>query len=186
MLAYVFWHRPLAQADRNAYEAGILRFQSALAAHPPPGFIAAGSFAISPVPWLSNQEGYEDWYRLEASWALDPLNGFAVAGAVQPAHDVAAAQMDEGQGGIYAHVAGDPIAAAQLTVYWLTRPRGIQWQPALEAVRARMPAAVIWRRQMVLGSAGEFAVEVPGDSAIDVPPGWTARQSERVRLPRAG
>ena len=186
MLAYVFWHRPLSQADHTKYEASIVGFQTELAKHPPPGFIAAASFAIGPVPWLSDQPGYEDWYLLEASWAMDPLNAFAVAGAVQPSHDVAAAQMDEGHGGIYAHVAGDAIAAAESTVYWLTRPRGIQWRPALEAVRARTPQANIWRRQMVLGSAGEFAVEVPGDTDIEPPPQWTARRNKRARLPRAG
>jgi hypothetical protein len=186
MLAYVFWHRPVSQADRGHYEASVVRFQAELAKYPPPGFIRAGSFAIGPVPWLSNQPGYEDWYLLEASWAMDPLNAFAVAGPVQPAHDIAAAQMDEGHGGIYAHVAGDPIAAAESTVYWLTRPRGIQWRPALEAVRARAPQANIWRRQMVLGSAGEFAVEVQGDSDIELPPQWTAQRCQRLRLPRAG
>jgi hypothetical protein len=185
MLAYVFWHRPLSQADRRNYEASVVRFQAELAKHPPPGFIRAGSFAIGPMPWLSDQPGYEDWYVIEASWALDTLNAFAVAGPVQPSHNVAAAQMDEGQGGIYAHVAGDPITAAESTVYWLTRPRGIQWQPALEAVRSRAPQANVWRRQMVLGSAGEFAIEVPGDGEIEPPPRWTARKSKRLRLPRA-
>jgi hypothetical protein len=186
MLAYVFWHRPFSQADRNTYEASVVGFQSELAKRPPPGFIGAASFAIGPVPWLSDQPGYEDWYLLEASWAMDPLNAFAVAGAVQPAHDSAAAQMDEGHGGIYAHVAGEAITAAESTVCWLTRPRGVEWRPALEAVRARYPQANIWRRQMVLGPAGEFAVEVQGDIGIEPPPHWTARRSKRARLPRAG
>jgi hypothetical protein len=186
MLAYVFWHWPVLPADRNNYEASIVRFQTELAKHPPPGFISAGSFAIEPVPWLSDQPGYEDWYLLEASWAMDPLNAFAVAGSVQPTHDIAAAQMDEGHGGLYAHVAGEAIGTAQSTVYWLTRPRGIQWRPALDAVLARSPQANIWRRQMVLGSAGEFAVEVPDGVEIEPPPQWTARRVKRARLPRAG
>jgi hypothetical protein len=186
MLAYVFWHRPFSPADRSNYEASVVRFQSKLANHPPPGFINAASFAIGPVPWLSDQPGYEDWYLLEASWAMDPLNAFAVAGAVQPSHDSAAAQMDEGHGGIYAHVAGDAITAAESTVHWLTRPRGVKWRPALEAVRARAPRAAIWRRQMVLGPAGEFAVEVEGDNDIEPPPQWTVRKCKRLRLSRAG
>jgi hypothetical protein len=185
MLAYVFWHRPVSQADCNAYKASIVRFQIELTKHPPPGFIAARSYAIGPVPWLSDQPGYEDWYLLEASWAMDPLNAFAVAGPVQPTHDAAAAQMDEGHGGIYAHVAGDAITGAHSTVYWLTRPRGIAWRPALDAVRARSPRANVWRRQMVLGSAGEFAVEVPDDIKIELPPRWTARRNKRQRLPCA-
>jgi hypothetical protein len=184
MLAYVFWHRPFSPADSDKYEASVVEFQTALAKHPPPGFIAAASFAIGPAPWLGDQPGYEDWYLLEASWAMDPLNAFAIAGAVQPSHDIAAAQMDEGHGSIYAHVAGDAITAAESTVYWLTRPRGIQWRPALATVRARSPRANIWRRQMVLGPAGEFAVEVPGDTDIEPPPQWSALRSKRMRLPR--
>ena len=80
------------------------------------------------MPWLGNQGGYEDWYLLEGSWAMDPLNGFAVAGRTQRPHDTAAAQMEEGQGGLYAHAGGDSSPAAQSSVFWLTRPRGISWQ----------------------------------------------------------
>jgi hypothetical protein len=182
VIAYVFWHRPLPQVERARYEAAIVRFQDELARHPPPGFIGAHSFAIEAVPWLSNQPGYEDWYLIEASWAMDPLNAFAVAGPVAGPHDSAAAQMDEGHGGIYAHAAGGSITAARSSAYWLTRPRGIQWRPALEAVRIRVPQANVWRRQMVLGSAGEFVVEVPNDTEIEVPPHWTARRIKRTRL----
>ncbi|MGH7249053.1 MAG: hypothetical protein ACREH9_13200, partial [Pseudomonadota bacterium] len=103
MLAYVFWHRPFAHVDRKAYQDAMLRFVRDVAAEPPPGFIAAASFAIEPVPWLSHQSGYEDWYLLEGSWALDPLNGFAVSGRTRTSHDAVAAQMEEGHGGIYAH-----------------------------------------------------------------------------------
>ena len=87
MLAYIFWHRPFAHVDRKAYEAAIVRFQRDLAAQPPPGFIAAASYRIEPVAWLSGQPGYEDWYLIEASWAIDPLNGFAITGPQQPSHD---------------------------------------------------------------------------------------------------
>jgi len=182
MLAYVFWHRPYPQTDQKRYEESVVRFQSELARHPSPGFIAASSFRIEPVPWLSNLAGYEDWCLLEGSWAMDPLNAFAIAKPVQPAHDAAAAQMADGAGGIYAHVAGEPPATAQSTTYWLTRPRGIQWQPPLDAIRAQHPEASCWRRQMVLGPATEFAVMVPGDAEIEVPQGWQARRVKRVRL----
>jgi len=183
MLAYVFWHRPYPQTERQRYEDAIVRFQADLAAHPPPGLIAASSFRIDPVPWLDDERGYEDWYLIEGSWAMDPLNAFAIAGAVKASHDHAAAQMAQGQGGLYAHAGGEVSALARSTVYWLTRPRGIEWQPPLEAVRARSPQATIWRRQMVLGPATEFAVAVPHDSEIEVPQGWQARSVKRVRLP---
>jgi hypothetical protein len=184
MLAYVFWHRPAATVERARYEAGLIRFQEALAREPPPGFLTAASFAIEPVPWLSGQPGYEDWYVIEGSWALDPLNGFAVAGARQRPHDDVAAQMEEGYGGLYAHAGGESVGSAQSTLHWLTRPRGIQWQPPLAAVREHCRAANVWRRQMVLGVASEFAVETPDDTAIEVPTGWQSFRVKRVRLPR--
>jgi hypothetical protein len=184
MLAYIFWHRAGANIDRARYETGLIRFQQALAREPPPGFLSAASFAIAPVPWLSDQPGYEDWYFVEASWALDPLNGFAIAGAVKTTHDDVAAQMEDGHGGLYAHAGGEQVAAAHSTVTWLTRPRGIQWQPAVEAIRRTCPQANVWRRQMVLGPASEFAVEMPSGAGFEVPDGWEARAVKRVRLPR--
>jgi hypothetical protein len=182
MLAYVFWHRPFAHVDRKLYEAAIVRFQRDLTGQKPPGFIGAASFRIDPVPWLSDLPGYEDWCLIEGSWAMDPLNAFAIAGAMQAPHDSIAALMEEGQGGLYAHVGGETLAAAQSTNIWLTRPRGIQWRPPLDAIRARCPQANVWRRQMVLGPAAEFAVEAPADAAIEVPTGWQARRVNRVRL----
>jgi hypothetical protein len=185
MLAYIFWHRPYPQTEQKFYEDAITRFQGELSRHPPPGFIGAASFRIDPVPWLGGLPGYEDWCLLEGSWAMDPLNAFAVAGPVQPSHDSVAAHMAEGHGGLYAHAGGDISRAPHSTIYWLTRPRGIRWQAALDPVRAKCPQAVIWRRQMVLGAAAEFAVEVPGDLEIEVPSGWQqACRIKRLRLPR--
>ncbi|HMK70448.1 MAG TPA: hypothetical protein VK442_05695 [Xanthobacteraceae bacterium] len=185
MLAYIFWHRPKPDLDPARYEAGLIRFQQVLTSEPPPGFLGAASFAIAPVPWLSDRPGYEDWYFVEASWALDPLNGFAIAGARQAPHDDVAAQAEEGHGGLYAHAGGEAVTAPQSTITWLTRPRGIQWQPPLAAVRAQCREANVWRRQMVLGVASEFAVETPGDIDLEAPAGWQALRVKRVRLPRA-
>jgi hypothetical protein len=182
MLAYVFWHRPYGSADRKGYEQWLLGFQSELAQDKPPGLISAASFRIEHVPWLGDQPGYEDWCCVEGSWALDPLNAFAVAGHAKAPHDSAAAQMEYGHGGLFAHVSGDTILSEQSNVYWLTRPRGIQWRPPLDAVRAHCPQANVWRRQMVLGAAAEFAVEVPDDTEIEVPQGWQARRVKRWRL----
>ena len=184
MLAYLFWHRPFAQVEQQLYEASITRFQADLAAHPPPGFISAASFKIDPVPWLGDQAGYEDWYLLEGSWAMDPLNAYAITGHRQASHDSAAAQMADGCGGLYADAGGEFAAVPQSTLFWLTRPRGVRWQDGIAAVRAHCPQANCWRRQMVLGPAAEFAVAVPGDAEIDVPAGWQARRVPRLRLPR--
>lgn|SRR5262245_34403121 len=182
MLAYVFWHRPFAQVGQAAYEDAIRRFQGALTRHPSPGLVGAGSYRVETLPWLNDQPGYEDWCFIQGSWAMDPLNAFAVAGERQPTHDAIAAQMAAGAGGLYAHIWGEICTAPESTIAWMTRPRGIQWMPPLEGVRAAVPHATFWRRQMVLGPAREFAVEVPGRASIPVPPGWDAIHVQRTRL----
>src|SRR4029079_8683956 len=182
MLAYVFWHRSYPQIERATYEDAIKRFQEALSRNPSPGLDAAISWRIEGAPWLGDQTGYEDWGFLQGSWAMDPLHAFAVHGERQPSHDVLAAQMGAGAGGLYTHVWGEKCTAPTSTIFWMTRPRGIRWQPLLEAVRAQVPSATFWRRQMVLGPAPEFAVEVPGDTTIPVPDGWETRHIKRVRL----
>src|SRR5439155_11851377 len=104
------------------------------------------------------------------------------AGERQPSHDVVAAQMAAGAGGLYTHIWGEVCTAPESTVVWLTRPRGIQWQPALETVRDAVPNATFWRRQMVLGPGREFAAEMPGSASIPVPAGWDAIDIHRTRL----
>jgi hypothetical protein len=182
MLAYVFWHRPHPHVERPAYEDKMRHFQQALLQNPSPGLIGAASWRIDAVPWLGNEGGYEDWCLLQGTWAMDPLNAYAVAGHTKLVHDPLAADMATGAGGLYAHAFGDPCTAARSTMTWLTRPRGIDWQRALQPIHAAVPGATIWRRQMVLGPAPEFAVEVPSDGTIAIPPGWEARTVRRERL----
>jgi hypothetical protein len=111
MLAYIFWHRPYPNTERQRYEQAILHFQSDLAGSKPPGFIGATSFQIEAVPWLSDLPGYEDWYLLDGTWAMDPLNAFAISGHVQAPHDGVAAMMEQGHGGLYAHAGGESMPA---------------------------------------------------------------------------
>jgi len=182
MLAYVFWHRPSPRVERPAYEEKMRRFQQSLLKHPSPGLTGAWSWRIDAVPWLGDHAGYEDWCLLQGSWAMDPLNSYAVAGDTKVVHDPLAAQMEIGAGGLYAHVLGEPCTATRSTVVWLTRPRGIDWRAALEPIHVAHPNATIWRRQMVLGPAPEFGVEVPGEAAIAAPEGWQGRAVRRDRL----
>jgi hypothetical protein len=182
MLAYLFWHRPRAEADKAAYEKRLVEFHDRLSRSAPPGFVAAGSFAIGAVPWLGGHAGYEDWCLLEGTWAMDPLNAAAISGAVQSPHDSVAALMDQGHGGLYTMIWGDPILPGDSTITWLTRPRGIQWRTALEPVRSRIPQAQFWRRQMVLGPAPEFAISTEGGEPASIPDDWHAFAVKRSRL----
>jgi len=92
----------------------------------------------------------------------------------------AAAQMEEGHGGLYALVWGEPVLPKQSTAVWLTRPRGIQWRTSLDALQ--LPGTTLWRRQMVLGPGKEFALIVPPGLNVAAPAGWSALAIERVRV----
>jgi hypothetical protein len=182
MLAYIFWHRPYETIAARQYEEALLRFQQHLGQQHPPGFGGSASFRVSALSWLDNRPGYEDWCLLDGSWALDPLNAFAVAGPVTSAHDAAATQMEDGHGGLYALVWGEPVLPERSTAVWLTRPRGIQWQPVLDTLRQQLPQTTLWRRQMVLGPGKEFVLIVPPGINVAAPAGWSALAIERVRV----
>jgi len=151
VLAYIFWHRPYPQIEERTYEESIVRFYGELGNHPPPGFLGASSFAIGAVPWLGGERGYEDWCLLDGSWAMDPLNGFAVTGPRQPSHDHVAAQMAEGAGGLYTYAGGEILRAPQSSVYWLTRPRGIHWQADIAPLRDLAPANGVGTGRRICG-----------------------------------
>src|SRR5262249_20094034 len=89
MIAYLFWHRAYPTTTVEQYEEALMRFQQRLGQQQPPGFCGSASFRVAGLPWLGNRPGYEDWCLLDGSWALDPLNAFAVAGPVMSAHDSA-------------------------------------------------------------------------------------------------
>jgi hypothetical protein len=90
--------------------------------------------------------------------------------------------MEEGYGGLYALVWGEPALPERSTTVWLTRPRGIQWRPVLDTVRQQFPQTTLWRRQMVLGPGNEFALIAPLGVDVAAPSGWSALPSERERV----
>ena len=136
MLAYLFWHAPLADVEPGDYETALLVFQADLARTPPSGFASCAAYRISKIPWLNNRKGYEDWYFVQSSADLDPLNEAAIQPARWDVHARVASKMQFGQGGLYAHL------------YGAEQPReGTRGEP-------RWPA---WRRQSRrLQSPGRF------------------------------
>lgn len=182
MLAYVFWHRPYDTTTAAQYESALTAFHQRLADQRPPGFRGSASFRVASLPWLGNRPGYEDWCLVDGSWALDPLNAIAIAGSMAATHDAAATLMEEGHGGLYSLVWGEPSLPERSTAAWLTRPRNIQWRPILDALRQQLPNTTLWRRQMVLGPGKEFVLIMPPASRIASPSGWTMLPNDRVRV----
>lgn len=179
MLAYIFWHWPRPQIAAGEYEADLLAFHGALAAEPPPGFRRSLTFRVGPLPWLGGEAGgYEDWYIVADSAALDPLNGAAVSGRRKPSHDRAAHAAAGGAGGLYRHQSGELDLAEARHTTWLHKPEGMTYAQ-FDAQLGEWMAGVacsLWQRQMVLGPACEYcllsreALPLPPDSsAIETP-----------------
>lgn len=183
MLAYIFWHRSYPGTSESAYESTLLEFHQQLAEVSPPGFQASAAHRISSTPWLGEREGYEDWYFLDAAWALDPLNRTAVSGRMEAPHAAVAALMETGYGGLYSLVSGELTHSPRSRVAWLSRPRGIRYEPILAELRERLGGQLTcWRRQMVLSPAPEFALVGPPSLTPVLPPGWHARVVDRVSI----
>jgi hypothetical protein len=183
MLAYLFWHVPSAGVEPRDYESALLAFQADLGAAPPSGFFACATYQISEVPWLDHQRGYEDWYLVSSAAELDALNEAAVKPARWDVHAAIASKMGAGHGGLYQHLYGGDRQLDGRRAVWMTRPRGIRYQPVLQGVIEKATGFLsAWRRQMVLGPADEFVIIGTAQLKVPIPEGWQARIVERTML----
>jgi hypothetical protein len=183
MLAYVFWHTPLAGLDAREYETPLLEFHADLARNPPAGLVTSATYRVSGLPWLNGRTGYEDWCLLTSPAALDGLNQAAVTPERWAVHAAIASKTDFGHGGLYYRLYGDELPIAGTRVFWLRRPRGIRYERPLEAmIRGAAGFLSCWRKLMVLGPGEEFVIA--GSSALDVPipEGWKSLAVERTLL----
>ena len=168
MLAYVFWHRPSTGVAPAVYEVALGRFHAALAESPPPGFRHSLAFRVAGASWLTG-EGYEDWYLLDGSQALDPLDRAAVLSAAGVRHDAVAALAADGAGGLYRLRAGQEALEGTASAAWLGKPLGVSYDEfyARLAPWTNGAGAGLWGRQMVLGPTPEFCLRSPGP--LDLP-----------------
>jgi hypothetical protein len=185
MLAYVFWHWRRPRVPAAEYEAAQRGFHAALAEAPPAGFERSFSVAVAEVPWLSaGGDVYEDWYLVDGSAALDPLNQAAVSASRQKAHDRAAALAAGGIAGLYSLRLGAPHAAPG-AASWFAKPDGMPYRDLFAALEplARRDGAAVWCRHMTLGPGPEFCLH----SAAPLPlPGAIAPRVFRCRAVRPG
>ena len=161
MLAYLFWHWPRPQVEVARYEAGMLAFHRSLAADAPSGFRRSLTVRVGPAPWLQGEtQGYEDWYVVADSAALDPLNAAAVSGGRRGPHDGVAYAAAGGSGGLYRWQWGALDLAEAGSATWLGKPDGVSYADFGARLRGwvgERPVA-LWQRQMVLGPAREFCL----------------------------
>jgi hypothetical protein len=205
VLAYVFWHRPLAGVAVADYEHAEIAFHRSLARARPAGLRCSAVFRVPELPWLapapggaqgqpdSGGAGYEDWYLVEDYTALGVLNEAAVAHGHRTVHDELARRFGAGTGGLYGLVEGelasgcDSVGEASIAV-WVARTPGVQRRALGELLGDGMDPrhASLWRRQLVLGPAPEFCLLAPelpaGVAPTRLPAGWTASSFAREAL----
>lgn len=170
MLAYVFWHWPQASVDRDAYVRHLIAFQETLAVNKPAGFRESVVFRIRGASWLKTQgEAYEEWYLLDDSAAIDPLNEGAVSGACLEPHNRVAREAADGAGGLYRFRMGNENLRESRFATWLRKPNGVSYQEfyaGLETIISQ-PGVGLWARQMTLGPTTEFCFHSP--TRLDLP-----------------
>jgi hypothetical protein len=159
LLAYVFFHHARPGHDAAAYEEGLRRFHASLAQARPVGFISSATYRSG--------GGYSDWYLVENSAALDPLNDAAVGGSVRPVHDAVAHVATDFAGKLYALIAGQPDGLAFETRF--SKPAGMTYRELYDQLQAwtRIGGVSLWRRMMVLGPPPEFCLLSPTE--LDLP-----------------
>jgi hypothetical protein len=161
MLAYVFWHWRQPTVTQAKYENHLAGFHATLADNASPGFQYSIVFKIEGASWLKTDDvAYEEWYVVDDSAALDPLNAAAVSGACEIPHNLVARQAADGVGGLYRWRDGVQNLRDARVATWLAKPAGVSYkdfyaklQPLLDQQQASL-----WGRQMTLGPTTEFCI----------------------------
>ena len=162
-LAYLFWHWPADDADRDEYEQRMRDFHAAL------GLEGSRAFRLERAPFDGAPPApYEGWYPVPDWAGLGALNERAISGPRRAPHDAAAKRAKDGAGAVYALVQGD-AAAPTAHAAWVSKPAGMSYETFLAEVTATVPDATVWQRQMVLGPAPEFAVLTTGRVTLPWP-----------------
>ena len=180
MLAYVFWHWPQAGVGVELYLHDLRAFHQQLARYRPAGFISSAVFRIHGASWMpSNVDGYEDWYLLDGSGALDILNEAAVAPPLKESHDHAARSAAGGTAGLYRLRQGSLDIEKARHALWFSKPEDMTYKALYSAIPTQ-GAAGLWGRQMTLGPTPEFCLKSEG--LLELPANYSAVEVTMERL----
>lgn len=174
MLAYVFWHWPQPTINGSAYLDHLADFHRTLAANKPGGFQNSVVFRIRGAHWLNtSDEAFEDWYLLDDSAAMDPLNEAAVSGACEEPHHRVAREAADGTAGLYRFLAGQEDLAQSRYAVWLSKPNGLSYRDFYAAVQplTSQQGVGLWGRQMTLGPTNEFCLH--SSNKLKLPYGYS-------------
>jgi hypothetical protein len=136
MLAYVFWHWHGPQIEAGAYQHNLIAFHQALSAHKPRGFDSSMVLLAEQATWLGRDAPtYEDWYFVENSAALDPLNEGTLSGPCQEAHNQLARWTEGGTGGIFRLQAAGTYSPAVNFAWRFNKPAAMSYAALYELLR---------------------------------------------------
>ncbi|GCE21524.1 hypothetical protein [Dictyobacter kobayashii] len=139
MLAYVFWHQRAKQTDQTEYQQKLVAFHQILQQRHPQGFLFSMVLEFEQLPWMGvGLEAYEDWYVVENSAALDPLDEAAVSGICRDPHNQVARLAGNGTGGLYRFKQGsfDHSQLSQIrSTTWFNKPTGMSYERLYEILR---------------------------------------------------
>lgn len=174
MLAYVFWHVPKSTAVQSEYEARLKAFHQALRIQPPKGLITSISAHLLSIPWLDDDAGYEDWYILTDSAALDVLEKQSVTGPLEQSHHAIASQAAKGVAGLYKPIDDDITAFSSATSVWFSKPEGVSYASLFSRLKKIEPniPSFLWQRKLTLGPTPEFCLLGKGPDLL--PYGWSS------------
>jgi len=164
MLAYVFWHQRAGETAKEEYQERLVAFHQTLQKRAPQGFLFSLVLEMTRLAWMPGEsEVYEDWYIVENSAALDPLDVAAVTGICREPHNQVARLAGNGTGGLYRLKAGTidltRLAEPRMAT-WFNKPAGMSYDKLYELLRASHvePRDLLWQRQMTMGPGLEFSL----------------------------
>lgn len=173
MLAYVFYHWKRSDVLAADYEQRLRDFHDALRLAPSAGFRSSWCAALTGAPWANNGgDSYEDWYLINGSSDLDPLNDAAVSASRQVPHDQAASGAAGGTAGLYSLRAGAALIAPSFA-YWFSKPNGWSYEQVFSRLQPVTDDGALWGRQMTLGPAREFCLHA--NAPAELPTGIDAQ-----------
>lgn len=176
MLTYVFWHQRAGSVAREEYQAKLVAFHQILQERQPQGFVGSLVLEMASLPWMTEEsEVYEDWYFVENSAALDPLDQAAVSGICREPHQQIARLAGQGTGGLYRLKSAslDLTRLVELRhATWFSKPSGMSYDKLYSLLehREEAPQDILWQRQMTMGPALEFCIHSsqPGRLAAEI------------------
>ncbi|GHO59915.1 hypothetical protein [Ktedonobacter robiniae] len=164
MLAYVFWHQRASNVTREEYQEKLVAFHQILQERQPQGFVGSLVLEMAQLPWMvEGSEVYEDWYLVENSAALDPLDNAAVTGICREPHHQVARLANNGTGGLYRLKEGTinlTQVAEMRFATWFSKPSGMSYDKLYEILHQRPydQQGILWQRQMTMGPALEYCL----------------------------